>query len=48
MALDFEIEGQRKKGRSNRTWEKHVEVESMKVESMKVGLRRKDELCRSK
>ena len=42
-ALDFEIEGQRKKGRPKRTWKKQVEEESMKV-----GLRRVDELCRSK
>ena len=39
-ALDFEVEGQRKNGRSKRTWKKQVEEESMKV-----GLRRKDELC---
>ena len=42
-ALDFEVEGQRKKGRPKRTWKKQVEEESMKV-----GLRRKDALCRSK
>ena len=41
--LDLEVEGQRKKGRPKRTWKKQVEEESMKV-----GLRRKDELCRSK
>ena len=35
--------GQRKKGRPKRTWKKQVEDESMKV-----GLRRKDALCRSK
>ena len=40
-ALNFEVEGQRKKGRPKRTWEKQVEEESMKV-----GLRRKDALCR--
>ena len=42
-ALDFEVEDQMKKGRSKRTWKKQVEIESMKV-----GLRRKDALCRSK
>ena len=42
-ALDFEVEGQRKKGRPKMTWKKQVEVESMKV-----GLRRNDALCRSK
>ena len=30
-ALDFEFEGQRKKGRSKRTWKKKVEEESVKV-----------------
>ena len=30
-ALDFEVEGQRKKGRSKRMWEKQVEEESVKV-----------------
>ena len=30
-ALDFEVEGQRKKGRPNRTWKKQVEVESVKL-----------------
>ena len=39
-ALNFEVEGQRKKGRHKRMWKKQVEEESMKV-----GLRRKDELC---
>ena len=34
-ALDFEVEGQRKKGRTERTWKKQVEDESVKV-----GLRR--------
>ena len=42
-ALDFEVEGQRKKGRPKRTWKKQVEEESMKGD-----LRRKDALCRSK
>ena len=42
-ALDFEVEGQRKKGRSMRTW-KMLVVEK----SMKVGLRRKDALFRLK
>ena len=27
-ALDFEVEGQRKKGRPKRTWKKQVEVEN--------------------
>ena len=40
-ALDLEIEGQRKKGRPKRTWKKQVEKESVKV-----GLRREDALCR--
>ena len=43
MALDFEVEGQRKRGWLKRTWKKHVEEESVKV-----GLRRKDALCLSK
>ena len=38
-ALDFEVEGQRKKGRPKRMWKKQVEEESMKV-----GFRRKDAL----
>ena len=42
-ALDFEVEGQRKKVRPKRKWNRQVEEESMKV-----GLRRKDALCRSK
>ena len=41
-ALDFEVEGQRKKGRPKMTWKRQVEEENMKV-----GLRRKDALCRS-
>ena len=41
-ALDFGVEVQRKKGRPNRTWKKLVEEESVKV-----GLRREDALCRS-
>ena len=40
---DFEAEGQRKKGRPKRMWKKQVEEESIKL-----GLRRKDALCRSK
>ena len=40
--LDFEVEGQCKKGRPRRTWKKQVEEESVKI-----GLRRKDTLCRS-
>ena len=39
-ALDFEAEGEWKKGMPKRTWKKQVEEESMKV-----GLRRKDALC---
>ena len=42
-ALDFEVEGQSKNGRPNRTWKKQVEEESVKV-----GLRREDVLYRSK
>ena len=41
--LDSEVEGQRKKGRHKRTWKKQVEEESVRV-----GLRREDALCRSK
>ena len=40
-ALDFEVEDQRKKGRPRRTWRNQVEEESVKV-----GLRRGDALCR--
>ena len=43
MALDFEVQHQRRKGRSKRTWKRQVEKESMKV-----GLRREDALCCSK
>ena len=42
-ALDFEVEGQRKKGRLKRTWKSQVEEESVKVD-----LRMEDALCRSK
>ena len=42
-AIDFEVEGQRKKERPKRTWKKQAEKESVKV-----GWRRKDALCRSK
>ena len=42
-AFDFEVEGQRKKGRQKRTWKKQVEEESVNV-----GLRREDVYCRSK
>ena len=38
--LDFEVEGQRKKGRPMRTWKKQVEEENVKI-----GLRREDALC---
>ena len=31
-ALDFEVEGQRKKGRPKKTWKKQVGEESAKVE----------------
>ena len=41
-ALDFEVEGQRKKWRLMRTWKKQVEGQSVKI-----GLRREDALCRS-
>ena len=41
-ALDFEVEGLRKKWRLKRMWKKLVEEESVKV-----GFRRKDTLCRS-
>ena len=36
-ALDYEVDGQRNKGRPNRTWKKQVEEECMEV-----GWRRKD------
>ena len=42
-AFYFEVEGQWKKGRLKRTWKRLVEEESVKV-----GLRREDALCRSK
>ena len=42
-ALDFEVEGQGRKGRPNKTWRMQVEEESVKV-----GLRREDTVCRSK
>ena len=42
-ALEFEVEGQRRKGRSKWTWKKQVEEGSVKV-----GLRRENALCRSK
>ena len=42
-ALDFEVEGQSMKGRPKRTWKRLVEKGGMKV-----GLSRKDALCRSK
>ena len=41
--LNFEVEGQRTKGRLNRTWKRQVEEESVKV-----SLLRDDALCRSK
>ena len=41
-AQDLEVEGQRKKARSKRTWKKQVEEKSLKV-----GLGREDALCRS-
>ena len=42
-ALDFEVEGERKKGWPERTRKRMVDKESMKD-----GLRRKDALCHSK
>ena len=42
-ALDFVVEGQKKNGWPKRTWKKQVEEESVKI-----GLRREDALCRSK
>ena len=39
-ALDFEVDGQWKKGRLKRTWKKKVVDESMKA-----GLRGEDALC---
>ena len=41
-ALDFQAEGQRRKGKLKWTWVKQVEEESLKVD-----LRREDALCRS-
>ena len=43
MALDFEVNCERKKGRLKRTWKKQVDEESMKV-----GLRREEALSLSK
>ena len=40
-ALDFEFEGQRRKGRLKGTWQ-------LEEESVKVAVRREDALCRSK
>ena len=40
-ALYFEVEGQKKKVRLKKTWKKQVEEESVKV-----GLRMEDVLCR--
>ena len=42
-ALNFEVEGQRKKGMPKRPWKRQVEEESVKV-----GLRMEDALCQSK
>ena len=42
-AFHFEVECQRKKGKLKRTWKKQVEEESVKI-----GLRMEDALCRSK
>ena len=39
-ALNFEVGGQRKKGRLKRTWKRQVEKESVKV-----GLRGEDSIC---
>ena len=41
--LDFVVEGQWKKGRPKRMWKKQVDEESVNV-----GLRREDALCRPK
>ena len=43
QALDFEVEGQRRKGMLKRTWNKQVEEESVMV-----GLRKGNPLCLSK
>ena len=43
ITLDFVVEGQRKKGRPERTWGRQFEEDTMKV-----GLRRKGALCHSK
>ena len=42
-ALDFEVDGQRKKGKLKRAWKKLVEEESVKI-----GLRMEDVFCRLK
>ena len=42
-ALDFEVDGQWKKRGLNTTWKNQVEEESVKI-----GLRTEDSLCRSK
>ena len=41
--LYFEVDGLRKKVRQRRTWKKQA-----KEESVKVGMRREEALCRSK
>ena len=43
VCLDFEVEGQGRKGRMKKTSKTQVEEESVKA-----GLRREDSLCRSK
>ena len=42
-ALVYEVQGQRRKGRLNRTWRKQAEQDSTRV-----GLSREDAFCRSK
>ena len=43
MALNHEVDGQRRKSRLKRTWKKQVEEESVKVD-----MRRDETLCRSR
>ena len=43
VALDLEVSGKRKRGRSKQTWKKHV-----KEETEKIGLKKEDVLRRDK
>ena len=43
VALDLEVSGKRKRGRSKKTWKKQVEKETEKI-----GLKKEDTLNRAK